>query len=336
MPDHIRKQGRGCCNPLPALIGLPVTAALAWITYSKFFVPHNLALPAAVPGIRRETVGRAGRLSYYVEGAGAPLLLLHSINAAASAYEILPLFEQYRHSRRVYALDFPGFGFSDRSDRHYTPRLYTDAVLDMLDEIARDAGPQPVDALGLSLGCEFLARAATEQPDRFRSLALVSPTGFSKRDPRDGEPGSTLGNPGLRDFFNSPIWGRPIFDLLTSQRGIRFFMNKAFGRADTVPQHLLDYYYLTTHQPGAQHAPYAFVSGTLFSGDIGRIYAALSLPVWLAHGSRGDFSDYGGVQRVATRKNWTVLPLDTGAMPYFEQQERFCAAYDLFLEKITV
>ena len=37
----------------------------------------------------------------------------------------------------------------------------------------------PVHALALSLASEFLARAATESPDRFRSLALVTPTGFT-------------------------------------------------------------------------------------------------------------------------------------------------------------
>ena len=166
--------------------GLPLAAALAGIAYSKLFVPHALPLPPALEGERREFSGRAGRLSYYVAGpavsnGAAPLLLIHSLNAAASAYEVRPLFDHYRRSRRVYALDLPGFGFSERSRRNYTPRLYTDAVLDMLDEIAREHGTAPVDALALSLGSEFLARAATEQAGRFATVALVSPTGFRKQ-----------------------------------------------------------------------------------------------------------------------------------------------------------
>ena len=62
-------------------------------------------LPPAIEAERREHDGRAGRLSYYVAGSGAPLLLVHSVNAAASAYEMRPLFEHYRGSRRVYAVD---------------------------------------------------------------------------------------------------------------------------------------------------------------------------------------------------------------------------------------
>src|SRR5215212_3887006 len=164
-------------------LGLPVAAMLAGIGYSALFVPHALDLPPALDAERRELDGRAGRLNYYVAGSGQPLLLIHSINAAASAYEMRPLFEHYRASRRVYALDLPGFGFSDRTARDYTPRLYVDAILDMLDEIKRESGVSSLDVLALSLGAEFLARAASEHPNRFSTLALVSPTGFGKGDP---------------------------------------------------------------------------------------------------------------------------------------------------------
>lgn len=46
-------------------------------------------------------------------------------------------------------------------------------------QIQARCGPAAIDALALSLSSEFLARAAAEAPDSFRSIALVSPTGFS-------------------------------------------------------------------------------------------------------------------------------------------------------------
>lgn len=118
-------------------------------------------LPPALDASRREVYGRSGRLSFYAEGAGAPLLLVHSINAAGSAYEVKPIFERLVGSRQVYAVDLPGFGFSDRSKRQYSPRLYTDAIHDMLGVIAKDGNDdKPIDALAVSLGSEFLARDA--------------------------------------------------------------------------------------------------------------------------------------------------------------------------------
>ena len=85
-------------------------------------------------------------LNAYQAGDGPPLLLIHSVNAAASAAEIAALLAHYRATRCVFALDLPGFGFSERSDRAYTPRLMTDAILDMVDQIRSRCGDQPIDA----------------------------------------------------------------------------------------------------------------------------------------------------------------------------------------------
>jgi pimeloyl-ACP methyl ester carboxylesterase len=317
-----------------AAVGLPVGLALAGIGYSALFVPHALDLPPALPAERRELQGRAGRISYYAAGAiGAPLLLIHSVNAAASAYEVRPLFEHYRSSRRVYALDLPGFGFSERSDREYTPRLYADAILDMVDEIGRDCGAESVDALALSLGCEFLARAASEQPEHFSSLALVSPTGLRKGSRFYGAPGSVRGYGPVKAFWDFSLWSRAFFDLLNSRTSQRYFLAKSFGSDTAIDPGLLEYDYLTAHQPGAQHAPYAFISALLFSADITRVYESLEMPVWVSHGVRGDFTNYDGVARLAERPNWDVQVFQSGGLPYFERPDEFTAAYDRFLAR---
>jgi hypothetical protein len=55
------------------------------------------------------------------------------------------------------------------------------------------------------------------------------------------------------------------------------------------------------------------------------------MPVFLAHGVRGDFTDYGGTHKVATRPNWTIAVFQTGGLAYFEQLDAFAAGYDAFL-----
>jgi pimeloyl-ACP methyl ester carboxylesterase len=295
---------------------------------------RNNPLPPAVSGERRDLQSSAGRLSFYTSGptssTHAPLLLIHSVNAAASAYEIRPLYEHYRTDRTVYALELPGFGFSDRSEREYTPRLMTDAIDAMVKEIARLHGPVPVDALALSLSCEFLARAASEQPGTFRSLALVSPTGFSGAAPRNGPPGSTRGMPLLRGFLTLPLWSRAVFALLTSRRSVRFFLEKTWG-SKAIDEGMLEYDWLTARQPGAHHAPYCFVSGFLFSNDISRVYQSLAVPVFMVHGLRGDFVDYQQKQAFEAKPNWTIRVSPTGALPHFEMLEAFTRDYDKFL-----
>jgi pimeloyl-ACP methyl ester carboxylesterase len=289
----------------------------------------------ALAGDRREVESIAGRLSYYRSGVikgSVPLLLIHSINAAGSAYEVLPLFNYYRRRRSVYALDLPGFGFSERGERNYTPRLMTDAIHVAMTEIARDHSEEPVDAIAVSLGSEFLARAASENPEAFRSLGLISPTGFSRPTPDEAPAGSTRAMP----LFHSILMlcGRPFFDLLTSKPSIRYFLNKTWGSKE-IDEGLLEYDYLTTHQPGAYQAPYAFVSGFLFSKDIQVVYRALRLPVWMVHGVRGDFTDYSKSLLFEGRRNWSIRAFQTGALPHFEVLDQVTRSYDAFLERVA-
>ncbi len=307
--------------------------AAGWIGYSAMSVPHAMELAHALGGERKEFTGRAGRLSYYVAGQGEPTLLVHSVNAAGSAYEVKPVYEHLRGSRHVYAVDLPGFGFSERSDRRYDIRLFVDAVHDMLDMIAREHGERQVDALALSLAGEFVARACMErqQPRRLRSLALVTPTGFSRgAGALRGSAAESREIPGMYRVFTFPLWSQAFYDLLVSRASIRYFLQRTYG-SKRIDEGMLEYDYLTTHQPGARHAPYAFVSGRLFSKDIRSVYEKLDLPIWVPHATRGDFRDFSEADWARARDNWTFQPFDSGALPHFEQTEAFLDAYERFL-----
>lgn len=292
----------------------------------------TIDLPAAVTGDRVEFSGPIGGLSAYVAGDGPPLLLVHSINASASAAEMRPLHDHYRATRTVFSIDLPGYGFSDRSDRDYNPRLMTDAVHAITAQIRARCGPAPVDALALSLSCEYLARAAAEAPDRYRSVALVSPTGFRGLKPWRGAPGSTRGLPWLYKTLRGPdgMWGRAVFRGLTKPGVIRYFLRRTWG-SNNIDEALWAYDLLTTRVTGAEHAPLHFLSARLFSADIHTVYERLEMPVWMSHGVRGDFTDYRGKTIVEARTNWHFTVFPTGALPYFEVPQAFCDAYDRFL-----
>jgi pimeloyl-ACP methyl ester carboxylesterase len=298
---------------------------------------RKVEMPAPLEGVQTECVDeRAGRIMMYGDTAAhgdtaPPLLLVHSVNAAATAYEMKPLFEHYQGRRVVYALDLPGFGLSDRSDRAYTPRLMTDAIQAVVRRIRSEHGGAAIDIMALSLSCEFAARAAGETPSAFRSVALISPTGFDRRTARHAGSG-TRAMPWLHALLNVPLWKRGFFSALTSRRSIRFFLQKTWGAKD-IDEGLLDYDHVTTHQPGAENAPYYFVSGYLFSRDAMKLYQSLALPVWMAHGVRGDFVDYSEKSQVERLPNWRIDVFQTGAMPHFERPADFIRNYETFLKR---
>jgi pimeloyl-ACP methyl ester carboxylesterase len=272
----------------------------------------------------------AGGLAGICAGSGTPLLLVHSVNAAASVAEMRPLFERWQTRRRVFAVDLPGFGASSRADRAYTPRLMTDALLATVDHIRAVCGPAPVDALALSTGCEFLARAASEQPGHFGRLALVSPTGFRGTKAWRGAPGSTRFMPRVHHVLSNPRWAGALFRGLTRPGVVRYFLEKTWG-SKAIDEPMWRDSVQAARAPGAEHAPLYFLSGGLFSADILSVYESLTQPVWASHGTRGDFTDYRGLVHLQGRPNWQISTFDGGALPYFEKPQAFDQAFSAFL-----
>lgn len=267
------------------------------------------ALDAAIASLQTQA---AGTLSYYHDdrGTGRPLLLLHSINAAPSAMEMRPLFEQFSGQRPVIAPDLPGFGLSDRSDRQYTPELYAGAITELLQAVT----DEPADIVALSLTAEFAARAVLQTPGICRSLAVISPTGLGDRDP----PGPKTQDR-LRRFFRLPLVGDGLYRTLTTRASIRYFLGKAFT-GDT-PEALVDYARATTRQPGASHAPFTFLSMKLFSPDARTtLYQPLPVPGLVIYDSDPNVGFDALPTLLDSAPQWQAARIaPTLGMPHWEQ-----------------
>ena len=299
-------------------------------------LPETPALVPAVVGQRTELQTGAGRVSFYQsdvpqDALQTPLLLVHSVNAAASAAEVAPLFHHYSTTRPTYAIDLPGYGFSDRSARPYTIRLMTDAVLAVLAHIRSQHGGVAVDVLGVSLASEYVARVALEVPAAVRRIALVSPTGFSRAKRFYGPPGSSRGIAWFYRLASNPAWSSGLFNTLVRPGVVRYFLQRTFGRKQ-VDESLWRYCVLTAHQPGAKHAPLCFLSAYLFAADINAVYEKLACPVWVSMATRGDFTDYRGRNTVDQRANWHFESTPGGALPYFEDLAAFTAKLDVYFK----
>jgi pimeloyl-ACP methyl ester carboxylesterase len=309
---------------LPAWLWLTSGAIGAWAFYSNFVIDHNMPLANAIDAPRQEFFGKnSSFMSYYHEhqAEGRPLVLLHSINAAASAYEMRPFFAYYRGERPVYALDLPGFGFSERSKRNYSPELYAAAILDFLEAVVKE----PADVVALSLSSEFLALAALVKPELFHSLTFISPTGLDK-DAND------LQEAKLLRLLSNPLWSQPLYDLLVSKLSLRFFLKQLF--AGEVDKDLIEYAYESSHQKGARFAPLAFVSGNLFTADIAEAgYTRLSTPclVLFDQDPNTNFDKLADV--LSQNSHWRARKIPkTRGLAHWEQMGQVADTMDKFWE----
>ncbi|WP_425147538.1 alpha/beta fold hydrolase [Deinococcus sp.] len=289
--------------------------------------PSASALPPAFSADRYSfALPGFGNVAYYADpsGTGRPLLLLTSVNAAASAFEMRPIFLSYRGSRPVYVLEWPGFGSSDRPDIRYSPALMTAALTTMVSLIGAD-----VDVVALSLGSEFAARAALAEP-RIKSLALISPTGLSEAKTPEGLAAESRDSENAYRTLSSPLLSGILYGSLTLPFVIDLFLRRSF-EGDPDPG-LLAYSVASTRQPGSVYAPLFFISGLLRTPDAyNELYSKLSVPTLLLY----DRDGYINFTRLPdlTRANPNVTALriaPTKGLPQFEQMEQVRAALDAF------
>ncbi len=295
-------------------------AATGWAAWSALAVDHRRPLGPALAGERRRVrsvVG--GTIAWYADdGApGRPLLLVHSVNAAASAYEVKPLFERYAGRRPVHALDLPGFGFSERGDRPYSPQMYAQALIDWIELGVEAQGG--VDVVAMSLSCEFVALAALWRPDLFHRLVFLSPTGFDAGPTR----------PPHLPRLPGRILEQAFFDLIASKGSIRWYLAKSF--VGPVDDGLAAYAYDSAHQRGARFAPQAFLSGALFTPDIRHeVYRRLPQPVLVIY-DEDPYVGFDGLDEMREQHNWHLARVaPTRGLPHWDQLEHTITALDKF------
>ncbi|MFO7292482.1 MAG: alpha/beta fold hydrolase [Actinomycetes bacterium] len=283
-------------------------AAGAGIAWSAVGVDHDMPIEPALPGLKtHHPDGSGGQIALYHDdsGRGEPVLLVHSVNAAASSYEMRPIYVRLQGERPVWALDLPGFGFSDRGDRPYSPRMMGLAIGQALERIGR-----PTHVVALSLGCEFAARAANDRPDLVRTLSFLSPTGFGGRVNR---------GPSFGTLLRFPLWSQAAFDGIASRPSIRYYLSKTF--VGPVDELYVEYAYRSAHQPGARHAAIAFLAGDLHTSTaLDSLYASLSVPTLVVYNT-DPFSGFERLPEFLTgRDNWSAVQIpDTNGLPHWDE-----------------
>jgi pimeloyl-ACP methyl ester carboxylesterase len=110
-----------------------------------------------------------GRRVHAIEaGDGQPLVLLHG--SGPSALLFLPLLERLKGVRAI-AVDRPGFGLSDASER--SPEAYRDAAVDSLTRILDGLGLPETTLLGNSMGGTWALWYGLAHPERVSRLVLL-------------------------------------------------------------------------------------------------------------------------------------------------------------------
>ena len=139
----------------------------------------QIALAAPASPVADQRVDVSGHSIHYLEaGSGPPIVFLHGLGADARAWRlVLPALASRHH---VYAVDFLGFGQSDKPQIDYRVSTLSAFVGGFLDA----AKIPRATLVGHSLGGWVAARFASEHPGRIDRLVLVDSAGYREDQDR--------------------------------------------------------------------------------------------------------------------------------------------------------
>jgi pimeloyl-ACP methyl ester carboxylesterase len=213
-------------------------------------------------------------LRYVKVGQGPPLVLLHTLRTQLDMHQkVIPELSQHFE---VYALDYPGHGFSDIPQAEYRPEIFFNSVSGFLDRLGIEHATLAGESIG---GTIALALAARHNP-RVERVIAVNPYDY------DGGRGIRRSS-GLANLVfglnNVPVVGGTVTRFRQYSIFKRIMEGGVFHR-EALPPDLLHEMYTVGNRP---HHYQAFMSLVAHWADWEKAraeYNQIDIPVLLVYG----------------------------------------------------
>ncbi|PQV65467.1 Pimeloyl-ACP methyl ester carboxylesterase [Abditibacterium utsteinense] len=263
---------------------------------------------------------RFGDIAYTVAGSGAPILLLHGLEAGRSMAEWRAIFGPLSENHTVYALDFPGWGLSDATREGYNATDFAEVISHFIKDII--GSPTTVIAAGeAGIFAALAARGGAPIQQLILSCpvppALDAPSGESRAE-------AMLQRTLSGSLLNAPVLGTAALNWARSRANLavraRFhgFFDKDFGTRES------ELWHVAAHQKGADFGQKCFLQGA-FSCDWRAAWSEIEVPSLLIWGRNALREGYASAPEWLTLRPDAHLEVVENALlfPHLEQPERF-------------
>lgn len=237
--------------------------------------------------------GPDGRMSYLDEGRGRPILFLHG-NLTWS-YLFRDLVQEFSDTRRCIAIDFLGFGLSDKPSRaDYSGMGHASRLDAFIEHLDLNDFTIFLHDYGGPIGIEWMI----QNPGRVRDVVISNTWMWSQEDSGRARR--------LAKIYANPINRIYYHNLRASPR---FFMPPLLADANLMPRKMLDQFLMPFENTNEREGPYAMACGLLketawFETLWHRRSSLKDLPALILWGARDEMRIRGEFER------WqTVFPL---------------------------
>lgn len=234
--------------------------------------PTNVAWAPELPLQTAETT--VGKLRYIKTGSGPTLVLLHTFRTQLDTFQkVIPaLAEEFT----VYAVDYPGHGYSEIPKAIYTPEFLRGAMRSFLDVLEIEDAV----VVGESIGGTLALLLAAEQNPRVARVIALNPFDYPARR---GIMRATWVANLIFTLTHVPILG-PTMWRFRPPKPFRIIMQSGLHNKAAMTPALLAEMYSVGHRP---HHYQAFVTFVRHFADWEKAraeYGQIQLPVCLVYG----------------------------------------------------
>lgn len=242
--------------------------------------------------------GRQLSVVYETRGEGNTLLLLPAFSTVSTRGEMRGIAELLAPTFQVVAVDWPGFGESDRPKVDYHSGLYHQ----FLEDFVKAVFNTPVAAIAAGHAAGYVMRLAKEQPQLWSKIVLAAPT-WRGPFPTMGDHRPMYGI--LREIVRSPIVGQGLYKLNTTPSFLALMYRRhVYSNPDKVQPEFIQQKWQVTQKPGARFAPAAFVTGAIDPvqnrDDFLSWFQPLPVPVMVAIGEQSPLKSRAEMDLLAT------------------------------------
>lgn len=264
-----------------------------------------------MPGESRRVAVDGIDTHYLVAGAGPPLLLFHGLGASVATWRdnIGPLSEAFR----IYAVDLPGHGDSEKPDIDYT----SDILVDFVVHFAQTLNIKRPAIIGNSMGGALGLMAALRHPDLVSGLVLVDSASLGREVPL------------YVRLVTIPLLG----EVLESSKvgGTKYMLHNVFHDSSFVTQDLLEELSRSRKMPGAKQVVIRSIRNTVSLMGLRREYvlvdelSRVKAPVMVVWGAQDQIFPVSHAYRASEAAPQVRLQVfdQCGHWPHMEKSSAF-------------